>query len=276
MGEQWFLTTYHTAGNTGILVLKSLAYITGKGEGDSVQISRDILARHSGRSIRTVSRAIARLKALSLLEAAQPIPHGFDCWKPNIYRLTALGRHVAALLGSGSHTIDFSARAICDVPISLKSINKNSDKQTSMPPMAHVEMAARATTPRIATSCDRELEPILTMLERTDATRFKHIRDWVSSKLRAGISCRQLQEALEALLANLDRVQSWAGWIQSRLEDLGKAERDGERRRQIEHKREAAWRRQREVWLTERTKNSYGPGALVALVQAQRGEMHLA
>jgi hypothetical protein len=272
--ERWILDTYHAMGSVGILVLKSLAYLAGKGRGDSVQVSRVTLARHCDRSIRTVSRAIAKLKTLSLIAAEQPAPHGFDCWEPNIYRLTALGRHVAALLGTGSLPTDFPTRAIPGVPVCIETNTKTSEVQTSAPSVAHAEhpgkTPAPVPVPCTTPSCGPELEPIIERLEQGDATRFTHLRDWINAKLRAGVSRRHLREALEALSVNLERVQSWAGWVQNRLEELTRAERAEERRRQIEQQREAAWRQQREAWAAERKQNSYGPGALVELFEAER------
>src|SRR5262244_1634941 len=72
--EHWFLDLYHAIGSVGVLVLKSLAYLTGEGGGVDVQVSRKTLARHCARSIRTVSRAVARLKACQLAMAVQRAP----------------------------------------------------------------------------------------------------------------------------------------------------------------------------------------------------------
>jgi hypothetical protein len=119
-------------------------------------------------------------------------------------------------------------------------------------------------------SCGPELEPIIERLEQADTARFTHLRDWLGAKLRAGVSRQHLREALETLIVNLERVQSWAGWVQNRLEELARAEQKAERRRQIEQQREAAWRQQRDAWAAEREQNSYGPGALVALFQVER------
>jgi regulatory Crp family protein len=273
--EQWFLNTCHVIGSVGVLVLKSLAYLTVKGGGESVQISRETLARHCGRSIRTVSRTVAKLKALSLIEASQPVPQAFDCWEPNVYRLTALGRHLAALLGTGSLPADPpTARAIPDIPVPLQSNSRNSEVQTSAPEMARPENIEEkrpgTAISQPVPSLGQDLELIIKALEQADARRFRHLPDWVFAKLRAGVSRCHMREALAALLANLDRVQSWAGWVQNRLEDLGKAEQIAEQRRQAAIENEAKWHQQRKQWEAERDQNRFRGQDLLQLFLAER------
>jgi hypothetical protein len=281
--EQWFLDTYHAIGSVGVLVLKSLTYLVLKDERERVQISRETLARRCGRSIRTVSRAVAKLKTLSLIEAEQPPPQGFDCWEPNLYRLTALGRHMAALLGTGGNSPDLSARDIPVPPVPIESFNTNSEKKTSEPKMAHAEIIEEMPieTPVVepirqaAPSCGSDLEPVIQALERADARRFAHLRDWILAKLRAGVSRRHLREALEALQVNLDRVQSWAGWVQSRLEDMAKAERIAEQRRLAALAEAHRWQEQRKAWAEERERNPLPSGALWQLFQAERAALRV-
>jgi hypothetical protein len=282
--EQWFLSTYHAIGSAGVLVLKSLAWLTLRGGGSDVQISRETLARHcGGRSIRTVSRAVARLKTLSLVEAHQPAPRAFECWDPNIYHLTALGRHFAAWLGTNANSPDLSARDIPVPPVPIESFNTNSEKKTSEPKMAHAEIIEEMPieTPVVepirqaAPSCGSDLEPVIQALERADARRFAHLRDWILAKLRAGVSRRHLREALEALQVNLDRVQSWAGWVQSRLEDMAKAERIAEQRRLAALAEAHRWQEQRKAWAEERERNPLPSGALWQLFQAERAALRV-
>lgn len=267
INERWFLSTIHAVGTAGVLVLKSLAYLSQKAEAETIQISRETLARHSGRSIRTVSRAVAKLKILSLIEADQPAPRSFDCWTPNVYRLTALGLHVAALLGS-------PARATDSIPVITKEENRKDSLKTSEPLMAHAEKPAEtlktATQQQTAPSCGSDLEPVVRALEEADSQRFAHLRDWILAKLRAGVPRCHLKEALEALLVNRDRVQSWAGWVQNRLEDMARGEREAEARRRHALDDEARWRQKRKRWEAERARNAYSHGALMALFQVEQ------
>jgi hypothetical protein len=276
--ERWFLSTYHAIGSVGVLVLKSLAWLTLKGGGAEVQVSRETLARHCGRSIRTVSRAVAKLKALSLVEAHQPAPRAFECWDPNIYHLTAFGRHLAALLGTGGNSPDLSTRDIVGSLVLSENMQEDSEAKTSAPGMARpenttempIETPAMAPIPQAVPSCGSVLEPTVRALEQAEPRRFAHLRAWVGAKLRAGVSRRHMREALEALMANRERVQSWAGWLQSRLEDLARAEQAAEHRRQAVLEQEAAWRQQRKGWEQERAQNSLAAGELMRLFQAEQ------
>jgi DNA-binding transcriptional ArsR family regulator len=261
--EQWFLDTYHAVGPVGVLVLKSLAYLIMKGRADSVQISRETLACHCDRSIRTISRAVTKLKTLSLIEAEQPSPRGFDCWESNVYRLTALGRHVAALLGTSPLSADFSAWDMSGLLVFSQSNSRSNSSQTSAPPVSRPNKPTEfSAAPASVPSCGQDLEPVVHALEQADRRRYAHLRDWVLTKLRAGISRRHLKEALEALSVNLERVSSWAGWIQNRLEDMAKAERIAEQRRQAAIEQERRWRAKWKDWEVERERNSYRPGDL--------------
>jgi hypothetical protein len=306
--EQWFLDLYHAIGSVGVLALKSLAYLTLKGGGADVQISRETLARHSGRSVRTVSRAIGRLKALQLTAAAQPPPHGFDCWTPNIYQLTPLGLHVAGLLGTGGASLnspDLSARDTAGVLVSVQSNNKNSEDKTSGTRMSRAEnievfphmeadppikdpgreehpatessplpvptpppLAPANSTP--ATRLDKTLESLVQDLERTAPLRFTYLREWIRAKLRAGIPCRHLAEALAALTANLDRVTSWAGWVQNRLEDFARTEYEAARARDRTLEGVRHFKQKIAQWEQERAAQPSGGLSLTELVAAER------
>jgi hypothetical protein len=276
--ERWFVDTVHALGVVGILVLRSLAYLTVT-EGPEVQISRETLAHHSGRSIRTVSRAVGRLKALQLTEAAQPSPQSFDCWEPNVYKLTALGVHVAARLGTGGDAADVPARAIPAPPIPKEGFLENSQEQRSAPPMAHAETIAVFPGQRPAPGLGPELEPVVQGLEQADPRRFAHLRDWLHAKLRGGTPRRHVMEALAALRANLDRVRFWAGWVQHRLEDLARAEREAERARDRAGQDERDWRETVRRWEQERADGWPGGktlGELIAALGGRPAQPHIA
>src|SRR2546428_3586621 len=255
--ERWFLDLYHAIGPIGVLVLKSLAYLTAEGRGADVQVSRETLARHCDRSIRAVSRAIARLKACLLTVAEQPPPQDFDCWTPNVYRLTPLGLHVATLLGTGSNSAP-PARDVPGAPVFSQRDNKISERKTSRPAMAHAEKrstfvqpagdpprgdASGHEPPEAAPSAGPlpslptrpqlgpELAPLVRTLEDVEPHRFAHLPDWLQAKLRAGVPRRHLCTALAELVTQRSRVQSWAGWLQQRLQALHAAERDTQRLR---------------------------------------------
>src|SRR5690606_28714690 len=115
-----------------------LSYLS-QGKDSAVQVSRETLARHSGRSVRTVSRAISRLKILGLVEVSQPAPQGFNCWEPNVYRLSPLGRHLAALLGTGGNSPDLSGRDMNGPLFSEEPFSESSLEKTSETPVAHAE-----------------------------------------------------------------------------------------------------------------------------------------
>src|SRR2546428_3685433 len=256
--ERWFLDLYHAIGPIGVLVLKSLASLTGEGRGAASQTSRETLARHCDRSIRPVSRAIARLKACPRPAAEQPPPQGFDCWTPNIYRLTPLGLHVATLLGTGSSWIAPPARDVPGAPVRSQREDEISEGKTSRPAMAHAEKRSTfvqpaGSPPRGETSSYEppeaappagalpspparpqlgpELAPLVRTLEDVEPHRFAHLPDWLQAKLRAGVPRRQLCAALAELVTQRSRVQSWAGWLQQRLQALHAAERDTQRLR---------------------------------------------
>lgn len=241
-----------------------------------VQISRETLAQHCGRSVRTVSRLVGKLKHFSLIEAAQPSPQGFDCWEPNVYRLTALGCHVAALFGSGSVSPATTACATDGVLVFPQSDPTYSGEKTTATDMAHAEKSKEIFIPPPSPifSCGQELEPVIQALEKANPKRFANLRDWVSAKLRIHASRSLLRQALEELQPKLGYVQGWAGWVQSRLEDLEKAEKDAERKRQailrqqIEDRQ--AWQKRKE----EREQNQLTGGDLMAMTRrAKRGEL---
>jgi hypothetical protein len=298
--EHWFLDLYHALGPVGVLVLKSLAHLTLKGGGAEVQISRETLARHCGRSVRTVSRAVGRLKALQLTAAAQPPPQGFDCWEPNVYRLTPLGLHLAALLGTGGaprNFPDLSARDTGGAPVPAQSDNKSSEAKTSASLMTRAEKIgvfpqARADQPTEAglpeeppptespvlapahrppgPQLDPALESLVQDLERADPLRFAHMREWIRTKLRAGIPRRHLAEALAALAVNLDRVTAWAGWVQNRLEDLARVEQEAARVRERTLEGIRQYQQKIAQWEQERAAQPSGGLSLTALVAAER------
>jgi hypothetical protein len=268
--EAWYLDTVHSLGTAGVFVLKSLAYLTAQGEGAGVQISRETLARHCGRSVRTVSRAVAKLKALSLIEAGQPSPKAFDCWEANIYRVTPLGLHLAALLGTGSVSADIAARDIGDPLVSTEDLCAENSAKTSAPDVAHADIIEESPQRMPAPSLGPDLEPIVKELERADSKRFAHLRDWITAKLRSGISRRHMLEALSLLRANLAQVTSWAGYVQSRLDAMTTAEHEAEQRRLAAVRRAEAWRERFAGWEEGRMQNAYCAGDLVRLVIAER------
>src|SRR5262249_9739267 len=198
-----------------------------------------------------VWRAVARLKGGQLAMAVQRAPQGFDCWRPNVYRQTPLGHHMAALLGSERSAS--SARDIPGAPVLAQRDQITTPVKTSAPTMAHAatrravlppaeaqpareahgDAAPEAPPPAIAPPSfpvlplrDSDLAPLVCELESADPRRFAHLPDWVQAKLRAGVSRPHLRAALAALTAQREGVHSWAGWLQQRLEALGKAERD--------------------------------------------------
>jgi hypothetical protein len=303
--ERWFLDLYHAIGSVGVLVLKSLAHLTLKGSGADVQISRETLARHCGRSVRTVSRAIGRLKALQLTAAAQPPPQSFDCWEPNVYRLTPLGLHMAALLGTGGASLnspDLSARDTVGPLVPVQSNQKNSEEKTNGTPMAraeNIEVFPQVGTAQPVEACLPEEQPptappvlvpassppapqlgpplelLAQDLERTDPLRFAYLRDWLRAKLRAGIPGRHLAEALAALGANLGRVTSWASWIQNRLEDLARAEQEAARARERTLEDIRQFKQKIAQWEQERAAQPSGGLSLTALVAAERARVRV-
>jgi hypothetical protein len=249
--ERWFVDTVHALGVVGILVLRSLAYLTVT-EGPEVQISRETLARHSGRSIRTVSRAVGRLKALQLTEAAQPSPQSFDCWEPNVYKLTALGLHVAARLGTGGDAADVPARAIPAPLTPEEGFSENSQEQRSAPPLAHAETIAVFPGQRPAPDLGPELEPAVEELRQANPERVAHLRDWIMAKLRAGTPRRHLVEAVAALRGHCEQVRSPYGWLQHRLEDLARGEREAQQARERAEREVREWRATVQKWKQER------------------------
>lgn len=296
--ERWFLDLYHAIGPIGVLVLKSLAYLTAEGRGADVQVSRETLARHCDRSIRTVSRAIARLKACHLTAAAQPPPQGFDCWTPNVYRLTPLGLHVATLLGTGSSCIAPPARDVPGAPVLSRSNNTVSEGKTSRPAMAHAEKsgvcapparepargeasgqalseaeppALTCLSPPAMPQLGPDLVPLVRALAEAEPLRFAHLPDWLQAKLRAGVSRRHLCTALAELTAHRDSVRSWAGWLQQCIEELSKAEGESERARIRTLTCIAGWKQQWTAWERERVAQGPGGASLVALVALVRG-----
>ena len=293
--EQWFLDLYHTIGSVGVLVLKSLAYLTMEGRGETVQVSRETLAQHCARSIRTVSRAVARLKACHLTAAAQPPPQGFDCWTPNVYRLTPLGLHVATLLGTGSCCIAPPARDVPGAPVFSQSNNIISEVKTSRPAVAHAEKrevcappageppsegvngrapleaeppALPLPPPSASFRLGPDLASLVHALEDAEPHRFAHLPDWLQAKLRAGVPRRPLCAALAELVTQRGRVQSWAGWLQQRLEALSAAERDTQRARSRTLAEIADWQQRWVVWERERAALRPGGPSLMALVAA--------
>ncbi len=269
--ERWFVDTVHALGAVGLLVLRALTYLALKNGGQEVQIARATLARHAGRSVRTVSRTVARLKALALVEVRQPSPRGFECWECNVYCLTPLGRHLAALLGTAESQA-LSARDTGGASTSESSLHTEEDFQTSGPRMAHAENTSLFhSQPPVPPSLGPDLDPLVRDLERVDPQRFVSLRAWLRTQVHAGASRRHLVEALASLTANYERVRSWPGWLQNRLEALARAELMAERTRERILAGIRQCKQQLAQWAQEREQAPAGL-SLAALVEAERAK----
>jgi len=107
-------------------------------------------------------------------------------------------------------------------------------------------------------------------LEDAEPLRFAHLQDWLQAKLRAGLLRRHLCAALAELVRQRGHVQSWAGWLQQRLEVV-RAEEGAIQRARIRARAEsAAWQQRWAAWEQERAAVGPGSPSLVALVAAAR------
>ena len=122
-------------------------------------------------------------------------------------------------------------------------------------------------TPRL----DPDLVPLVRALAEAEPLRFAHLPDWLQAKLRAGVPRRPLCAALAELVRRRGRVRSWAGWLQQRIEELSKAERESARARTRMLAEMAAWQHRWAAWERERAARGPGSPSLMALVAAARG-----
>jgi hypothetical protein len=122
----------------------------------------------------------------------------------------------------------------------------------------------------------QDLVPLVHTLEEAEPLRFVYLQDWLQAKLRAGVPHRHLCTALAELVRQRDRVQSWAGWLQQRLEVASAEERDIQRARTRAVAETAAWQHRWAAWERERAAVRPGGPSLMALVAATRGHKRAA